>query len=78
VTSSVVETIEGIDLDHTPPCDAQINGLRCPADSSYRITFFCCGTRSVFLCKQCFLIVQVHPAPGCLYCDQRVTDWRLA
>jgi hypothetical protein len=78
VTSVAVEPIEGIDLDHTPPCDAEINGLRCLAESSYRITFSCCGARSVFLCKTCYLIVQVHPHPACLYCDQVVTDWRTA
>lgn len=77
MTSPVVETIEGIDFAHTPPCDAEINGLKCRADSEYRITFFCCGSRVVFLCERCFAIIKVHPCATCLYCDTRVTDWRI-
>jgi hypothetical protein len=78
VTTPVVEVIEGIDLDHTPPCEAQVNGLRCRAESEYRITFFCCGSRVVFLCQTCFTILQLTPLVGCLYCDQPIGEWRLA
>lgn len=78
MTAVAVETIEGIDLEHTPPCDAVVNGLPCRDQSEYRITFFCCGSRVVFLCQRCYIILQVNRQSACLYCDARITEWRIA